>query len=282
MSSRTNRIVVACALVQLIVAASLLTYRSIGLVPASLEQAVVGYRDTGGAMGPPSSALREPAAGGILPDGTAAAPDRRRGPAEGLTERPEEGVYLWETKGSERIGSLPARSLPERSLRTIVHEGAGRWRIAHREGRRHHTERVHELGETGLWVDHLEVRLPVGPLSAARGLAFDPPLRLAVFPFEAGQRWYGSFDGGRTAGTYRGRTARQAVLRIEGDRVDAWAVELRLDLEGAVRGRVKLDLWISPRYGGVVREAYDVDVRSGRFSYRARWTSTLLDPVPRR
>lgn len=291
--------VVAFALVQILLASTVLGYRWVSSSPeATVADALEQYREreprgpappTGTTPAPsptpaptpdtPPEATPEPEPQTAdpepepTPDGTpAAAPPAR------ILELPDPGVYEWETDGWEQAAGI-RRDLPERSVRIISHEGPRRWMNEHRYSEDHVEWFPFDLTDAGLFCESYRNRIRFGPVGGESTITYDPPARFTAFPLEAGTAWTGSWEGD-TRGTYEGRIVKQTTIRVAGEDIEAWQSELHMRMSGELEGTVDTTVWVSIEHGMSVRESYSHDITTDQGTYRGEWTITLLSTDP--
>lgn len=235
------------------------------------QQRAAATAGSGGRAGAPESG----APAGVLPQARAiGAPGQA---AQKPTAPPPPGIYSWETKGTEQ-GMLLERVLPESSYSHLRATEAG-WTMDHIYSGEHREWLDMTSAPDGMFLNGLRTKVAFGPLDPSPSLDFDAPVRLTMSPAEAGQRWTGEWHG-RTSGSYEGRTVEQSKLTLGAEEIDAWQVEVVLKLTGEAEGTIRMNLWVAPGTGMIVRGAHERDVRASSGSYSARWTDQLLSMRP--
>lgn len=228
------------------------------------------------APAPARQAARRAATPVVGPVASAAAVD----PMLSLTGRPDEGVYLWRTHGTETIAGA-TRELPEQSIRTVAHGQPGAWTERTEYSAQHIEELDLLTAPEGFRHSRYGIQLSFGPMTETKSMTIDPPMFHATFPFAVGQRWNGTWSG-QTSGTYTGETLERTILRIGGEDVEVWVTNVVSQFEGEMRGDMELRLWISPRHRMAVKEIWDITASEGPGTYGANWTTTLTSTRPRR
>lgn len=304
MSQRSKtRIVLALALVQLLVGTGALGYRWFtASTEVGADRALERFRSGQAAAGevspvtpPPTEAPVTPTPGshGSESRATVTAPTPAplpeepgpppTGPQGIVLLPPEVGVYEWHTEGWEQVGPS-RRDLPERSRRIVTVEGERTWMNDHIYSEQHEEWFPLTVSEQGVASSSYRARVSFGPITQDHTLDFEPPMRFSVFPFEVGQQWQGSWQDpdDDTRATYTGRTFEHTTLDIGGERVEAWGVEVVMEMEGDISGTVLTRIWVAPEYRMTVKEFYDQEVTSGPGTYEGEWTITLLSLDPQR
>ncbi len=192
---------------------------------------------------------------------------------------PAEGVYAWSVEGYEEAPGV-RRDLPTRSHRIITHDGKDRW-IEHHvfsEQREEWFDLV--IARQGVSTAAVRNKVQIGPLNVDETVVFDPPVLVGRFPFEVGATWEGQWSG-TTRGHYTARTFDHTSLVIGGKRVEVWATEVVMEMQGDVNGTATTRSWVSPKHRLVVKQYQDTRVENGPGTYHHEWTGQLLSLDPR-
>lgn len=205
---------------------------------------------------------------GHVPVGATTWPARFRGP---------EGTYEYETDGWESMkpGGY-RRTFPATTHRNVRYTGAQRWEEHHIFLEERHI--WYDLGwdDVGRLAYSTRNQISFGRRGVGidETIRFSPPLRSSSLPWRKGARWTGTFEGD-TSGSYTAATLDHGWMMVGGERVEFWLDEFDAYLKGRVDGHVIVRRWLSPKYGIVLREAYDATATVGVLEYRARWIATL-------
>ena len=193
--------------------------------------------------------------------------------------RPEEGVYTWSVEGYEQAPGVN-RDLPREANRVLTHSSEeGRW-----------VEHMVFSEQKEMWfditaLDHGVVtnssrnKVTIGPVTQDKTVVFDPPMLVSNWPFKVGETWSGEWDG-KSYGTYQGKTIEHTFIEIEGERVEVFASEVRMQMKGDIEGTVLTRSWVSPKYNMVVRQYMETDVQSGPGNYYSEWMGTVRSLTP--
>ena len=193
--------------------------------------------------------------------------------------RPDEGVYSWSVEGYEQAPGVK-RDLPREAHRVLTHSSdEGRW-----------VEHMVFSEQKEMWFDITALdggvvtnssrnKVTIGPVTQDKTVVFDPPMLVSNWPFKVGETWSGEWDG-KSYGTYQGKTFEHTFIEIEGERVEVFASEVRMQMKGEIEGTVLTRSWVSPKYNMVVRQYMETDVQSGPGNYYSEWMGTVRSLTP--
>jgi hypothetical protein len=114
-------------------------------------------------------------------------------------------------------------------------------------------------------------------------VSFAPSMVFTHLPFVLGRTWDGKWSGD-TYGRYAAQIFERTRMRVGGTYVEAWGVELRIEMHGEVEGEQNLRAWIAPAHRTTVRESYVVTgrLRGEPGTYHGEWTLSLRSLRPHR
>lgn len=193
---------------------------------------------------------------------------------------PQEGVYSWDTDGYERAGGV-RRSFPEESQRIITRDGRRGWTQHHYFSEERESWTQFRALEEGAAIAYQRNKVTFGPVTEDSTVTFSPPMLVGPRSLRVGQTWKGSWSG-ETYGNYEGRTFEHRHLNIGSERVEAWGVEVLMHMRGEIRGEIRARVWIAPKHGMTVKEAFVQDIEGDFGTYHAEWTMILKSLRPRR
>jgi hypothetical protein len=193
------------------------------------------------------------------------------------TGPPREGVYTWSVEGYEQAPGV-RRDLPSRSQRVITWEDNGAWTEHHIFSEQREEWFGLVVSDQGVATTDSRNRVVMGPVTADNTVVFDPPVFVSRFPFEVGQTWSGSWSG-KTSGDYTGKTFEHGYMTIGDKKVEVYATEVVMHMQGEVSGTVVTKSWVAPEYRLVVKQYQNMDVQAGA-NYKSEWTGTVLSLDP--
>lgn len=211
---------------------------------------------------------------------------------------PRQGVFEWlqcgrtsgqctgddsEPQGSENIGGI-TRSFPRTGFRRIRISAADSWVVEHLYAEEHR-ETFHLSGdETGSYGHRYKVDITVLGYTRTIDIRESPPAQAVRFPLVEGDSWSGHWkdSNGNADGNYTCTVLGRDTIVVGGRRIKTWVVRMNARLLGPqITGNFEMTLWVAPRLGTTVQEAYDQSLKvDGRFSYSGRWMTTLKDLRP--
>lgn len=232
---------------------------------------------------PPRGDPAEPSI--VVGAATAGKAESRRGarPArqrERASTLPKEGVYSWDTDGYERAGGV-RRSFPKESQRIITRDGQKGWTQHHYFSEERESWTRFRATDRGAAISSQRNKVVFGPVTEDSTVTFSPPMLVGPRSLRVGQEWEGTWSGD-TYGNYEGRTFEHRHLNIGGERVEAWGVEILMDMRGEIRGQIQARVWIAPDHGMTVKEAFVQDIEGDFGNYHAEWDMTLKSLEPQR
>ena len=69
-------------------------------------------------------------------------------------------------------------------------------------------------------------------------------------------------------------------MTIDGENVEVWGYETRMQMRGELDGTVIARVMYSPEYAMTVQEHYTQNIETDRGRYRAEWTMTVTSTTP--
>jgi hypothetical protein len=246
--------------------------------PVTLEQAVDRFRDT-----VPSTAPAEPSAeaattpadtapaaeasvSGSTATRTAAAPAAQAASAAQPFAAPADGVYPYRARGYEEVSMGGARhDYPERTFATVRRQGGCRWEVRH-EVLKEHVEHNVLCSEPGRLIG-LESGTEIVFFGQRNGSTFrcDPPEVLARVGDQPGAKSTTTCRSEEDQATITTTFVGRERLTVGGVAVDA----LHLISDGTVSGRAtgtsKIDNWIHPDTGLLLKSVRKVQSRADAF-----------------
>lgn len=226
-----------------------------------------------GARTQPSAASAGSAAASTATRQTSAAP---RG---GSFIPPKSGVYTYDTEGYERAPGGLRRDLPKESHSILTRTGRHTW--TEHQIYSEQREQWLELGLSpdGVAASSVRNRVEFGPIEEDNTIHFDPAAFFLSFPQEVGQTWGGEWTG-KTSGDYQARTFDHGWMKIGGERVEFYAVEVHMNFHGEVEGESTVRLWSVAEYRMVVKQWQVTEVDAGPGNYYSEWTRVLRSLEP--
>jgi hypothetical protein len=195
-----------------------------------------------------------------------------------LPERPDEGVYSWDTDGWEQAAGI-RREMPKESQRILTHNSDGSYKNHHyfSEEREIWTQfRFFKRGAELMWQRN---KVKFGPVTNDSRIIFSPPMVVGTDNMQVGQRWADTWSGD-TSGDYKSHVFEHVTMRIGDENVEVWGIEYEINLRGEQRGRVDAQVWFAPEYSLTVQEHYIQDVETDAGKYHAEWKMTLQSVHP--
>lgn len=191
---------------------------------------------------------------------------------------PKEGVYQWDVDGYEKAPGV-TRQLPKRSHRVINHAGDDRW-VEHHIFSEQKEQWFHLGGsQEGVYSTAVRNRVEIGPVEADETVTFDPVMFVSRFPFKVGQTWQGRWEGD-TSGSYTGKTLDHGTLVIDGEKVEVWVTEVKMEMHGDVEGTATTRSWVAPDYSLVVKQYQETRIASGPGDYYCEWEGQVRSLHP--
>lgn len=248
-----------------------------GTVPAAATSEVAGPGDTVTATEPTDTA--EPSTAPAAP-----------APSQPTTPRwsfPVEGVYTYDTEGSEKISIAGARhEYPDQTHAAVRRTGGCGWQFDHRVIEEHRDTREHCLGDTGLVMTSTVTEITFFGQSDGLHYLCDPgaPL-LADLP--PGTRQTGTCVTEDRASTmeYDGLFVGLENRVVDGIEVETVHLEVAFELRGDAEGESRLDIWLVTDTGLPVRIERTTDTKArsvwGDVRYEEEATFDLVSLTPR-
>lgn len=193
---------------------------------------------------------------------------------------PKSGVYTFDTEGYERAPGGLRRDLPKESHSIVTRTGKRSWteHQIYSEQREQWLEL--DLSPEGVSADSVRNRVEFGPIEEDSTIHFNPAAFFLSFPQKVGQTWGGEWTG-KTSGDYQARTFDHGWMKIGGERVEFYAVEVHMNFHGEVEGESTVRLWSVAEYRMVVKQWQVTEVDAGPGNYYSEWTRTLRSLEPK-
>jgi hypothetical protein len=173
------------------------------------------------------------------------------------------------------------RELPREAHRVLTHHSSDPQRWEEHMIFSEQKEMWFDLSivDNGVVTNSSRNKVTIGPVTQDKTVVFDPPVLVSNWPFKVGNTWSGRWDG-KAYGTYEGKTFEHGYVTIEGERVEVYASEVRMQMKGDIEGTVLTRSWVSPKYNIVVKQYMETDVQSGPGNYYSEWTGQVQSLEP--